>query len=81
MGMIIFNLIVFFNVNVSSFSYFFDPIMSFSLILMIDLFIIIFYFIYLYIYLFFCWAAWGIFLGVILFLMDLSFLVCEFVFL
>jgi len=29
MGMIIFNLIVFFNVNVSSFSYFFDPIMSF----------------------------------------------------
>ena len=45
MGMIIFNLIVFFNVNVSSFSYFFDPIMSFFfLVLVIGLFTSIFYF-------------------------------------
>ena len=42
MVMIIFNLIVFFNVKVSLFSYFFDPIMSFFLILMIDLFANIF---------------------------------------
>jgi len=46
----IFNLIVFFNVKVSLFSYFFNPIMSLFLILMISLFINIFYFFYLFLF-------------------------------
>jgi hypothetical protein len=44
MVMYIFNLIVFFNIKISLFSYFFNPIVSFFLILMVSLFMNIFYF-------------------------------------
>jgi len=52
MVMISFNLIVFFNVKVSLFSYFFDPIMSFFLILVFDLFVNVFMALYIYIYIY-----------------------------
>ena len=61
--MIIFDLIVFFSAKVSLFSYFFNPIMSCFLILMVNLFINIFYFFCLF---FFCnnstekWYIYGV---------------------
>jgi len=48
--MIIFSLIVFFNVKVSLF-FFFDPLVSYFWILVFDLFFIIFYFFYLFVFL------------------------------
>ena len=61
--MIIFNFIVFFNVKVSLFSYFFDPIMSFFLVLVIGLFTNIFCLSCLFFspYFFFCWGLGYIF--------------------
>ena len=59
MEMIVFNLIVFFNVKVFIFSYLFDPFMFFFLVLVVDLFIIIFYFFHLFFFsLFFFLLRW-----------------------
>jgi len=81
MVMIIFNLTVFFNVKVCLFSYFFDPIMSFFLVLVIGLFTNAFLFLlYFFFPYFFVEGVWGIFLGVVLFLMVLCFFVCGFAF-
>jgi hypothetical protein len=61
----IFNLIVFFNVKVPLFSYFFNPVMYLFLIFMISLFINVFYFFYLFFFLslFFCWGGLGYIFG------------------
>jgi hypothetical protein len=51
MVMIIFSLIVFFNVKVSIFFNFFNPLVSFFWVLVIGLFFVVFYYFYLYIFL------------------------------
>jgi len=82
MVMIIFNLIVFFNVMVPLFFYFFNPFMSFFsgfwLLICSLLFFISFVYLSFFRYFFFVGAIWGTFLAVICFLMVLFFLVCEF---
>ena len=63
---IIFNLIMFFNVQVSLFFNFFNPFVSFFWFLMANLFFIIFCFFHLFFpYFFWGGAAWSIFLAVI----------------
>jgi len=61
--MIIFDLIVFFNVKVFLFFGFFNPLMSFFWILVIDFFFIIFYFFYLFVFLSFFWCGLGYIFG------------------
>jgi len=64
--MIIFNLIVFFNVKVSLFSYLFDAFMSSFSVLVVNLFAVVFCLFCLFSFLIFlAEVAWVIFLGVI----------------
>jgi len=67
MVMIIFNLIMFFNVKVSLFFIFFNPFVSFFWFLMANLFFVMFYFFYLFFSFLICFVgvAWVIFLAVI----------------
>ena len=65
MVMIIFNLIMFFNVKVSLFFNFFNPIVYLFWVLVIDLPFIIFNFIYFFFFFpyFFCWGGLGYIFG------------------